>query len=64
MRAEFQVWQDSSIIYRLDFPNQEPWQFGEFSKAAIDDFHAQYPAISIFDVQFKWVNFVDGQPEN
>lgn len=41
--------QNGSVIYRMDFPIDEPWQFAEFAKVALNDFTAKFPSISLAD---------------
>jgi hypothetical protein len=57
MRIEFQVRKAGNIIYRLDFPADEGWQFAEYSKFALSDFNAKHPNVSLLgdDVEMKWV---------
>jgi hypothetical protein len=56
MHSEFQVWKDAQLIYSMSFPTGGSWQFDEFSKVALADFHAQQPAISLTDedVSMNW----------
>ena len=49
MRVQFQVIRDGDTIYSMDFPTDERWQFAEFSKVALADFHVQFPGISLID---------------
>jgi hypothetical protein len=58
MRIEFQVRKAGQVIYRMDFPNDDPWQFDEFSKVALADFHLKHPSVSLLDddVEMRWVN--------
>ena len=57
MDCEFQVWKDAQLIYSVSFPTDESWQFHEFSKVALADFHKQQPAILLTDddVSMNWV---------
>jgi len=56
MCVEFQVWQSGQIIYRMDFPTDESWQYAEFAKTALNDFHERFPSVSLLDanIQMKW----------
>ena len=56
MRVQFLVIRDGDVIYQMEFPNDEPWMFDEFSRVAHDDFHRRLPSVSLLDedVIIKW----------
>lgn len=56
MRFQFQVWKGAQIIYGMEFPADEAWQFAEFSKIALQDFHSNHPDVSLLDddIVMKW----------
>jgi len=56
MRVQFQLIRDGDVIYHMDFPNDEPWMFDEFSRVALDAFHRLHPNVSLLedDVITNW----------
>jgi hypothetical protein len=58
MHSEFQVWKDAQLIYTKSFPTGKGWQFDEFSKVALADFHKHLPTVRLTDdeVSMNWIH--------